>query len=73
MTEDELKAEIIRLQAENERRGGEGIALLSSHPATAERIADLENLAKTLTCDCQPLGLDWKALQSSAKEWKAAQ
>ncbi|MBC8027613.1 MAG: M48 family metallopeptidase [Steroidobacteraceae bacterium] len=62
-----------KLKAENERRGGEGIELLSSHPATAERIADLEKLAKTLTCDCEPLGLDWKAVQSSAQEWKAAQ
>jgi predicted Zn-dependent protease len=67
-------AELFRkLQAENERRGGEGIALLSSHPATAERIADLEQLSKTLTCDCKPLDLDWKAVQSAAKDWKAAQ
>ncbi len=37
-----------RLQAEQRKKGGEGPALLSSHPATEERIADLEQLARTL-------------------------
>jgi predicted Zn-dependent protease len=62
-----------KLQAENARRGGEGIALLSSHPATAERIADLEQLAKTLKCDCKPLAVDWKSVQAAAQEWRASQ
>jgi Zn-dependent protease with chaperone function len=62
-----------KLQAENERRGGEGIALLSSHPATVERIADLEQLAKTLKCDCKPLAVDWKSIQTATQEWRAAQ
>ena len=62
-----------KLQAENERRGGEGIALLSSHPATAERIADLEQLAKTLKCDCKPLAVDWKSVQTAAQAWRASQ
>jgi predicted Zn-dependent protease len=62
-----------KLRAENERRGGEGIALLSSHPATAERIADLEQLAKTLKCDCKSLAVDWKSVQAAAQEWRAAQ
>ena len=62
-----------KLQAEHSRRGGEGIALLSSHPATAERIADLEQLAKTLKCDCKPLAVDWKAVQAAAQEWRASQ
>jgi len=61
------------LQAEQERRGGEGAALLSSHPATEERIADLEQLAATLHCECQPLGIDWAAVQVATREWRAAQ
>jgi Zn-dependent protease with chaperone function len=56
-----------RLQAEEARRGGEGPALLSSHPATAERIADLEQLASTLECDCRPLDIDWKAVQTTVE------
>ncbi len=62
-----------QLQADAEKRGGEGVALLSSHPATAERIADLEQLARTLKCDCQPLAMDWPAVQAAAKEWRKAQ
>ncbi len=62
-----------KLQAEQERRGGEGAALLSSHPATAERIADLEQLSSTLACDCRTLGLDWSAVQVATREWRAAQ
>jgi Zn-dependent protease with chaperone function len=62
-----------KLQAENERRGGEGIALLSSHPATTERIADLEQLAKTLKCECKALAMDWKSVQAAAQEWRASQ
>lgn len=54
-----------RLQSEDEQRGGEGVALLSSHPATAERIASLDHLANSLPCDCQPLKLDWAAVQES--------
>jgi beta-barrel assembly-enhancing protease len=54
-----------RLQAENARKGDEGPALLSSHPATDERIADLEQLAGTLKCDCRKLGIDWPAVQSA--------
>lgn len=62
-----------KLQAEQERRGGEGIALLSSHPATAERIAELERLAGTLKCDCRSLEIDWPAVQAATREWRAAQ
>lgn len=56
-----------RLQAEEARRGGEGPALLSSHPATAQRIADLEQLAGTLKCECRPLDIDWKAVQTAVE------
>ncbi|HUQ12527.1 MAG TPA: M48 family metallopeptidase [Steroidobacteraceae bacterium] len=55
-----------RLQADEKKRGGEGPALLSSHPATEERIADLEQLAVTLRCDCRPLGIDWSAVRAAA-------
>jgi predicted Zn-dependent protease len=57
-----------RLQAEEAKRGGDGSALLSSHPATDERIADLEQLAGTLQCDCRVLGIDWPAVQAAAAE-----
>ena len=62
-----------KLEGEQRRLGGEGIALLRSHPATEERIADLEQLAATLRCHCRPLGIDWPAVQKATKEWKAAQ
>jgi predicted Zn-dependent protease len=55
-----------RLQAEQQKKGGEGPALLSSHPATEERIAELEQLARTLKCDCRSLNLDWPAIQAAA-------
>ncbi len=55
------------LRKEAERMGGEGIALLSTHPATTERIAELEQLARTLTCTCRPLEYDWAAVRADAK------
>jgi Zn-dependent protease with chaperone function len=56
-----------KLQKEQERRGADGPALLSSHPATDERIAELEQLARTLRCECRPLVMDWAAIQASGK------
>jgi beta-barrel assembly-enhancing protease len=56
-----------RLQKEQEKRGGEGPALLSSHPATEERIADLEQLARTLKCDCRALNIDWSSVQAATR------
>jgi predicted Zn-dependent protease len=55
-----------KLQKEQKRLGAEGPALLSSHPATDERIAELERIARTLKCDCRPLTLDWAAIQAAA-------
>jgi predicted Zn-dependent protease len=55
-----------RLQAEDSKKGGAGPALLSSHPATAERIAGLEQLARTLKCECHPLEIDWPAVKAAA-------
>ena len=63
---DGMAALFRRLQADQQKLGGEGPALLSSHPATQERIDDLEQLAKTLECDCQPLAIDWPAVQAAA-------
>lgn len=56
-----------KLQQEQARRGADGPELLSSHPATEERIAELEKLACTLKCICQPLGVDWSAIQAAVK------
>jgi beta-barrel assembly-enhancing protease len=62
-----------RLQAEQERRGGEGVALLSSHPATEQRIAELQRLSGSLKCDCKALGIDWPAVQAATRQWRTAQ
>jgi Zn-dependent protease with chaperone function len=51
-----------RLQSEESRRGDRTPGLLSSHPATAERIAELERMAKTLQCRCTSLAYDWPAV-----------
>jgi len=59
-----------KLEGEQRRRGGDGIPLLHSHPATADRIADLEQLAATLDCACQALTIDWKSIQAESKEWQ---
>jgi len=61
-----------KLDGEQRRRGGAGIPLLHSHPATADRIAELEQLAATLKCECQPLVYDWKAIQGETKKWRTS-
>jgi predicted Zn-dependent protease len=54
-----------RLQAEEKRLGDDTPGLLSSHPATDERISDLEQLARTLKCACKALTYDWAAVQAA--------
>jgi predicted Zn-dependent protease len=54
-----------RLQSEEARVGDDTPGLLSSHPATAERIAELERLSKTLRCTCRSLSYDWPAVQAA--------
>ncbi len=54
-----------RLQSDEARTGSDIPSLLSSHPATAERIAELERLAKTLQCKCRSLVYDWPAVQAA--------
>ena len=53
-----------RLQSEEARVGDDTPGLLSSHPATAERIAELDRLSKTLRCNCSSLSYDWPAVQA---------
>lgn len=49
---------------------GPEIALLSSHPATAERISEVRQLASTVSCDCRPLAMDWAAVKADAETAK---
>ena len=53
-----------RLQSEEARIGDDTPGLLSSHPATTERIAELDRLSKTLRCSCKSLSYDWPAVQA---------
>jgi beta-barrel assembly-enhancing protease len=53
-----------RLQREEASIGDDTPGLLSSHPATAERIAELDRLSKTLRCNCSSLTYDWPAVQA---------
>lgn len=62
---DGMAAMFRRLQSEESRLGDRTPGLLSSHPATAERIAELERLAKTLQCKCRSLTYDWPAVQAA--------
>jgi Zn-dependent protease with chaperone function len=54
-----------RLQSEEAEAGGDPPSLLSSHPATAKRIAELERWSKTLPCTCRSLSYDWPAVQAA--------
>lgn len=42
--------------------------LLSTHPATAERLAEIEKLSNATPCKCQPLAYDWDAVRASMVE-----
>ncbi len=58
-----------RLNVEQEKEGNNpDITLLSTHPATAERLAEIENLVKTTPCDCRPLVYDWDAVRTSLEQ-----
>lgn len=62
-----------KMMAEEARKnGGDPDAasydFLSSHPATAERLAAIEAGIKARSCDCQPLALDWAAVKASLKQ-----
>ena len=47
-----------------ERDMPESIALLSSHPLPAERVAQIEQAARQ-PCECPPLAYDWKLIRAS--------
>jgi Zn-dependent protease with chaperone function len=65
---DGLPRLLRELAAEEKRNGTDGgIALLSTHPATAERLAELEALAKSTACRCRALGYDWPAVTAAAR------
>lgn len=56
-----------KLAAEQKKSGGDsGFALLSTHPATAERLADVAALVAETPCECRPLEFDWSAVKADA-------
>ncbi len=58
-----------RMAAEQTRTGRESvIALLSTHPATGDRLQRAEALAKAIPCGCQPLVYDWSAVREAARQ-----
>lgn len=55
-----------RMQATEKADGaGIDISLLSSHPATSERLSEIERSAKQIPCTCAPLNIDWPALKAA--------
>ena len=55
-----------RMQAtEKENGAGIDISLLSSHPATRERLSEIERSAKKIPCTCAPLKIDWSAVKAA--------
>lgn len=55
-----------KLRAQQQGADGAVIGLLSSHPATAERLAAVELRVRQTTCECRPLALalDWAAVRA---------
>ena len=44
----------------------EGLAWISSHPETKERVIAIQQLLKEQPCNtCQPLAMDWQAVQKT--------
>lgn len=60
-----------RLLAEEKRRGTTvDIPLLSTHPATDERVAEVARLVAATKCDCRQLDIDWAPIRKDAAEMK---
>ena len=60
-----------RMQAKEKKTGGSiDIALLSSHPATGERLSDIERIAAQTPCICAPLKVDWPAVKAGLSKIK---
>ncbi len=63
-----MRAFFARLQAiEDKKGGGLDVALLSSHPATGDRLKQIEQLAAQTPCSCQALDMDWTKLKADLK------
>ena len=59
------------MQAKEKKNGiGIDIALLSSHPATGERLSEIERIAAQTPCTCAPLKMDWQAVQAGLSKIK---
>lgn len=57
-----------RMNAEQARTGGESvIALLSTHPATGDRLERAAALAEATPCECRPLEYDWNAVREAVQ------
>ncbi len=55
-----------------ENKDSDTFALLSSHPATTERLANIRKLAKATPCmGCAPLAINWAAIQADPALAKA--
>jgi beta-barrel assembly-enhancing protease len=61
-----------KMQEEESADGGLASDLLSSHPAPADRLEAMHELASKLTCKCQPLELNWPAVQQDVQQEDAA-
>ena len=60
-----------RMQSKEKKAGGSiDIALLSSHPATGERLSEIERIAAQTPCTCAPLKMDWPAVKTGLSKIK---
>lgn len=58
-----------RMEAEEARTGGESvIALLSTHPATGDRLERAATLAEATPCECRPLEYDWNSIREAVRK-----
>lgn len=56
-----------KLAAEQKKSGGDaGFELLSTHPATEDRLAEVASLVDATPCECRPLEFDWNAVKADA-------
>lgn len=57
-----------KLAAEQKKSGGDaGFELLSTHPATEDRLAEVATLVAETPCDCRPLEFDWAKVKTDAE------
>jgi beta-barrel assembly-enhancing protease len=62
-----MESLFVKLQQEQKAKGEDfSIALLSSHPATADRLAAVAALVKATPCECKPMDMDWAAVKADA-------